>query len=227
MGNQVQVERAVTTGCDDGLALGASQRLSYVVKTACRRILETVGWLHGQGVVHRSLGSSSLLLSTYDQSASPQQLQVKAIDLGFATTAARIAPSAVASAMARGASSPLDVIPFLARADDLHALAYVLLELVLGAAASAADDGDGGGRPVDLQALKRLVEDVFAGDVCGDFREHCASEPEWAAGVELLDEAGGAGWELIQELVDCRDAKAAAASGVSCASALESRWFKE
>ena len=212
---------------------GAERARRVYVKTACKRILETVGWLHGQGIVHRSLGASSLLLNTHDQTVDASQLLVKAIDLGFATTASRISPEEVAAAMARGASSPLDVLPFLTRADDLHALTYVFLELVLGSARPPPNsDGrpgpsDADGPPTDLQSIKRLVEDVFAGDVCGEFRAYCNEEAAWAAGVALLDESNGAGWRIVQQLAECRDATSEGAEGASCQRLLQSPWFAD
>ena len=223
----------------DGRAARAER--SFFVRVVAGRILQAVGWLHAQGVVHRSLGGSSLLLSTTDQT-QPQLLSVRAIDLGFAATSATLTSDETAAAMARGATSPLDVIPFLARADDLHAVAYVILELVLGSAAepppadpppwgaaadAGADAGAGAAPPSDLQSLKRLVEDVFSGDVKGAFRSYCAEEAAWAAAVELLDEKEGAGWDVLQRLVDCRDATSEAAKGVSAAELLESPWFED
>ena len=89
----------------------------------CRACMDAVAWMHGQGVVHRSLGSDSLLLSTYDQ--QEQAPRVTITNLGFATTATRVTPEQVTAAMERGAQGPLDVIPFLTRIDDLYALAYV------------------------------------------------------------------------------------------------------
>jgi len=134
---------------------------------------------------------------------------VKCIDLGFASTAARLTSDETLAAMARGAAGPLDVIPFCTRADDLHALAYVVLELVLSASAStravsgglgglpgpsgaagsgsapsrAAGSGSAPSRPTDLQSLKRLIEDVFSGDASFAFRDYCAQEPEWLTAV--------------------------------------------
>ena len=151
-------------------------------------------------------GTSSLLLSSYDQRDYPR---VKCIDLGFASTAARLTSDETLAAMARGAAGPLDVIPFCTRADDLHALAYVVLELVLSASAStravsgglgglpgpsgaagsgsapsrAAGSGSAPSRPTDLQSLKRLIEDVFSGDASFAFRDYCAQEPEWLTAV--------------------------------------------
>jgi hypothetical protein len=230
----------------DGRAM-AKARKSFV-KTAAQRCLETVGWLHANGVVHRSLGGASLILSTYDQRVLDGRLAVKAIDLGFAATASRLQPEEVAHAMQRGARSPVDVLPFLARADDLHAMAYVLLELILGSAPSPPEprnpagvpslfglgaqgaDDSASGRPAppsaDIQSLKRLVEDVFGGDVCGEFRDYCTQETAWGAAVALLDEGDRSGWTLIQSLVACREAASHEAESVSCAQLLESEWFR-
>ena len=60
----------------------------------------------------------------------------------------------VASAMRRGASSPLSVLPQLALY-DLHALGYVLLELIVNA---LRPDPTAPGA-VEMQGLKRLVEE--------------------------------------------------------------------
>ena len=232
---------------DVGGKQARSERARFV-RAACYRCIELVAWLHGQGIAHRSLGGASLLLNTLDQRVPPGQLAVKAVDLGFAATAASVTAEETAAAMQRGARSPLDVIPFLCRADDLHALAYVLLELCLGSALPAppaADSsgipiglfGGGGGQaaadeaaranapPLDIQSLKRLVEDVFAGDVGGEFRTYCLEEPAWQGAVGLLDEADRAGWKLIQSLVECRDASSERCEGVSAAKLLESPWF--
>jgi hypothetical protein len=175
---------------DGRLALAARKKFLKVVTA---RTLQVVNWLHTNGVVHRSLGSSSLILSTYDQTL-PARLYIKAIDLGFASSASLLPAEDISQTLSRGATGPLNIIPFLAR-DDLHALAYVLLELILTSSRSpygGADSQGGTGRPTDLQSLKRIVEDLFAGDVA-QFRDYCLPEPEWALAVELLDEQARVG----------------------------------
>jgi len=176
-----------------------SKRRNFL-KSVCKETLETIGWLHGQGIVHRSLGPSSLLLSTYDQSESPR---VQCIDFGFAVTASRLSEREVASAIGRGAEGLADVIPFLMRADDLHALGYVFLELLLGASSSGVIGGPRSGPSTDIPSIKNLVEDVCEGDVRGRFRNYCYQIPEWRDAVEMLDEADLAGWDLIQAFVAC------------------------
>ena len=61
------------------------------------------------------------------------------------------------------------------------------------------------GPRLELQALKRLVEDVFEDDVLGGFREYCAEEPAYADALSFLDECDRGGWRLLQRLVDCHN----------------------
>ncbi len=106
-----------------------SNRRSYV-RSACAGALRAVASLHAKGVVHRSLGGASLLVSTLDQTDA-KNLRVKVrtlstymyalylladlpftrhqcIDLGFAATASTIDGAEVEAAMRRGATSPLE-----------------------------------------------------------------------------------------------------------------------
>jgi hypothetical protein len=65
-----------------------ARRMGFV-KLVARRCLEAVAWLHGSGIVHRSIGGSSLLLSTYDQSAPAEVVGIKLLDLGFAAVSVK------------------------------------------------------------------------------------------------------------------------------------------
>jgi len=109
------------------------------------RCLQVLAYLHGKGVVHRSLGPSSLLLSTSQQDEA-ERLTVSLIDLGFAASASSLPQEEVENAMRRGASSPLAVLPMLAL-NDLHGLGYVLLELFLASAAAQVASRGGEGVP--------------------------------------------------------------------------------
>ena len=106
---------------------------------------QVLAYLHGKGVVHRSLGPSSLLLSTSQQDEAAR-LTVRLVDLGFAASASSLPQEEVESAMRRGASSPLAVLPMLAL-NDLHGLGYVLLELFLASAAAQVGSRVGEGVP--------------------------------------------------------------------------------
>ena len=56
-------------------------------------------------------------------------------------------------------------------------------------------------------------------------RRYCSEEPAWAGAVEMLDKKDGAGWGLLQQLVDCR--KGELAGSVTARGLLEScKWFE-
>lgn len=192
------------------------------LKVLTGRSLQALSWLHAKGVAHRSIGPSSLIMSTYDQQL-PTRLFVKLIDLGFGTTASLLPPEEISAAMSRGATTPLDVLPLLQR-DDLHCLAYVLLETML---AAAGAEGEQPPPSTELQGLKRLVEDVFEGDVTTQFRAYVREEQRWGLACELLDEHEMAGWQLLQQMVDCREPASEAARRVSAQGLLESAWFND
>ena len=189
------------------------------LKVVAARALQLLEWLHGAGYAHRSIGPSSLLLSSYDQ-YQPKKLALRAVDLGFCASASMLSDDEVASAMRRGASSPLAVLPQLALY-DLHALGYVLLELIVNA---LRPDPEAPGA-VEMQGLKRLVEDVFDGDAQGAFRAYAEQEAGWEEACDLLAEKEGAGWALLQQLVDCRLPDSA--GRITSSALLESAWFKD
>mmetsp|Transcript_4582 Transcript_4582/g.9970 ORF Transcript_4582/g.9970 Transcript_4582/m.9970 type:complete len:398 (+) Transcript_4582:349-1542(+) len=207
-----------------------AERKRYL-KAVAKESLKGVAFLHGRGIVHRSLGGSSLLLNTYDH-FSANSVSVKLTDFGFASVGSQMDQEEVAKALRMGAASPLQVMSFYAL-NDLHGLGYVFLELFLSSLAFSSDGmlsikpagpGESGrGQSCELQALKRLVEDVFDDDVSTGFREYCVAEPDWAEAVAVLDEKDRAGWALLQKLVDCH--KPEAISRVTASDLLNSRWF--
>ena len=80
--------------------------------------------------------------------------------------------------------------------EDLRALAVVLLECLLSALAL------GGPSPgTAAESVQRLLGEVFGWDV-PQFQRYCQEEPDWHAAVELLSLDGGAGWRLLQQLVE-------------------------
>lgn len=195
-----------------------AQRCRFL-RVVVSRSLEALCWLHGRGVVHRSLSGSSLLLNTLDQREAGRAL-VKMTDFGFAAIASELPANEVLAAMRRADAGPLQVLSVIAL-NDLHQFGYVMLELILN---SLAEGGAEGGAAVEQAALKRLVEDVFSDDMMDGFRGYCAEDPAYAAAVGLLDEHDRAGWALLQQLIDCH--KPEAASRVSAQALLESEWLR-
>ena len=146
--------------------------------------VRAVAALHDAGLAHGSLSGSAFALDSrgQDKSLRPTNaalVRVKLQFLGFASPA----------------TAP-------AIAEDLGALGYVLLELLL--SPSLADDDDPEPPAADGDALKRLYDDIFEKDV-GALRDYVAAEPGWATAVDVLDENAGAGWDAIRLCLQAAD----------------------
>lgn len=187
-------------------------------KVVAARCLQVLAKMHQQGVVHQSLGPSSFMLSTADQNLA-DELTVSAMDLGFAVFASEeVARDEMAAAFHASRVSKLAL-------NDLQCLGYVLIEMFLKSAAAQDAPDAMVLRRTDQQGLKDLIEDAFDGDVRGQFRNYCNQEPSWKGAVQMLDAQYGAGWGLIQGLINCRKDDA---EPLSAQSLLESCvWFNE
>ncbi|KAH8065702.1 hypothetical protein JL722_79 [Aureococcus anophagefferens] len=87
--------------------------------------------------------------------------------------------------------------------DDLNALGYVLLELLL---SPALADGDLVDPPAaDQDTLKRLWDDIFDRDIA-KLRDYADAEEGWRNAVDLLDAKDGAGWDLLATALNANDA---------------------
>lgn len=167
------------------------------VRQALRSSLGALAFAHGAGVIHRSLGAASLRLTVADDRYD-KQLEVKLADFGFAQQFSGVDRDLIQRAKRYGCQDPADVVNFVT-GEDLYALGYAFLELALGTLSVKTGEGPPPAR--DLTTLKRLVEDVYGGDLRGGFREYAAEEPAWAPAVALLDQDDGAGWEAAEYLV--------------------------
>ena len=127
-----------------------------ISRAIARGSLDALAFCHERGVIHGSLGSGSVLLSTFDDRAAPRQI-VKLSDFGFAR---RVNVPAGGAAGAGDEDTPLA----LGRRGDQRALAVVLLEAVLGALARG---GPSAGTSADT--LQRLLGEVFGYSVA-EFR---------------------------------------------------------
>jgi hypothetical protein len=203
----------------------------------------SIAAVHAAGIVHRGVGPACFGVSTLDEREAAA-LRVRLDNFGFSLVAAQAAEdsvlvrrAAIARAERPGARdmtqlpSSAELAALLER-DDLRALGYSVLEVLLSVSerlcsdAPPAPGGGGGGAAApdtssaSVQAtLRRLVEDVYDGDMLR-FREYCAADSRWREAVALLDRQGGAGgtaedgrlgggWLLLGELLgDGSDAQA-------------------
>ncbi|GAB4823864.1 hypothetical protein N2152v2_010910 [Parachlorella kessleri] len=177
----------------------------HMLRCICRASLAALAYCHDRGVVHGSLGSGSILLSTFED-AEADQLIVKLDNFGFAR---RIVPAGVSPTSSMDGTEGSSVLvpqpnlgeetPLaMGQKQDLRALAIVLLECLLSSLA------EGGPSPAtSAEAIERVLGEVFQWDV-NEFRQYCANEPDWGTAAAFLDDENKAGWLLIEALVHGR-----------------------
>lgn len=169
---------------------GMSDRVR-MLRAIARGCLSALAFCHERGVTHGSLGSGSVLLSTFDD-RSAARLTAKLDNFGFGK---RVAVAEDSSQPVTALAS--DDTPFgLGQKADLRALALVLLECLLSSLARS-----GPSAATSAEAVQRLLGDVFGYSV-EEFRQYCRSEPEWEVAVALLEDREAAGWRLLEYLVE-------------------------
>jgi len=100
----------------------------YFLRNLIKECLAALTFLHERGVIHRSIGASSITLNTFDVTQG-DNLQVKLRDFGFASRAALLDDGTLRKAQEAGARSPGEMLAFVA-AEDLYAMGYALAETV-------------------------------------------------------------------------------------------------
>lgn len=176
-------------------------------------VLRCLAYAHTRGVVHGSIGPSSFLMSTFDNSGS-KDLHLVLADWGFARYVSRPAAAAAAGAASGSQPGPAgsptlypNPMPLsseddplaLGQKEDLQAAALALLEVMSCALAQDGPDGPAASG-MSGPALQRLFGEVFGWDV-RQLREHVVEEPGLEQLVEMMDDGEGAGWELLRLMV--------------------------
>ncbi|EJK61225.1 hypothetical protein THAOC_18325, partial [Thalassiosira oceanica] len=182
---------------------------------------------HEAGIVHRSLGRNSFILSSVGQdkreATSPYavvipRLRVILSDWGFSATLQEAVqekelgvrsklfgiPAVDSYENQRSNDDRIDVAAGqFAMAEDLNALGFVYLGLLFATLANPATLS-APMPPTDDDSWQRLFSDIFNKDM-GAFRDYCTNEDVWDEVVDLLDREEGAGWNLLGELLLARE----------------------
>lgn len=194
------------------------ERAKYVVQGVLKGALEAVATLHESGIAHRSIGRSSIILSSVAMdkleasspyAVTPSRLVVKLADFGFSGLFEESSLDETFRSRARAfgldvreGTSTVASTGF-AIAEDLHALGFVFLGVLLTSLAELPTETYA--MPAtDEDSLQRLLGDIFGKDM-NEFREYCEAEDVWSNVVDLLDENDGAGWELLSSLCFARE----------------------
>ena len=192
------------------------ERARYMVQGILKQMLTAVATTHDAGLLHKSLGRNSFILSSVGQdkreATSPyavvvDRLRVVLSDWGFSQ---RIQDSLkdeefVQRAQSFGIDIGYDVETAMefAKAEDLHALGFVFLALLFTTLAEPATLS-APMPPTDDDTWQRLFSTLFEKDI-DEFREYCTNEDVWDSVVELLDMEDGAGWSLLGDLLLARE----------------------
>jgi len=200
------------------------ERSKYVVKGILKGALQALATVHDAGYIHRSIGPDSILLSSIGQEKAEAysplatvipRLVVKLADFGFA---GKIKDSVKSEEFRRRAKSygiqlsyidatrtreECDIAEAYAVAEDLHAMGFVFVAVLLGSLADIPTP-EYVIPPTDEDSLQRLLADIFDKDM-GEFREYCEAEEVWEGVVELLDQDGGAGWDVLGSMCFARE----------------------
>ncbi|KAL7571000.1 hypothetical protein ACA910_002622, partial [Epithemia clementina (nom. ined.)] len=203
-------------------------RAKYIVQGIVKGAILALAEIHEEGLVHRSLGRNSIILSCKTQdkreavsvyATQTSNLLVKLADFGFSIPQTKITlddPDFATRARAfglffrQGQTPNVQIVNF-AMAEDMHALGFVVLALLLTSLAeiSSIDEPI---PPTDEDSLQRLLGEIFDKDIKEQFREYVLNEECWSNLVELLDEKDGAGWNVLDALLNAREKAAAAKS---------------
>ena len=193
------------------------ERAKYV-KAMMRGCLQGLSTIHENGFTHRSLGRNSIIISSVGQdkqeASSPLatvagRLRMKISDFGFS---GRIADSSNDEEFRRRARAfNLDIIEgssileskCFAIAEDLHALGFVFIGLLLSSLAEIPRQ-EFRMPPTDEDALQRLMSDIFDKDM-DEFRDYCENEDIWSSVVCLLDENDREGWNALEQMCFARE----------------------
>lgn len=200
-------EYAYASQSSGGILFGTNEEAALrsrcrMLRSVMRGTLQALAFCHSRSVAHGSMGSGSVLLSTYDDRRA-NDLIVKLDNFGFgrAHYACSLDLKGDDDSCEQGAAlfpgpKPLDEDHplMLAQKEDLQALGGVFLELVFSALGS-----EGPSESTSGPALQRLLVDVFSGNM-DEFRKYCEQEPDWQEAMLLLDQWNGAGWNLIRDL---------------------------
>jgi serine/threonine protein kinase len=204
------------------------KRANYVVKGIMKGAIEAVATLHDSGIAHRSIGRSSVILTSPNQdkaepssvyATEPRALSVKLADFGFSGLLEEstyddeflMRARAFGFSFRKGDNS-LAATNF-AMAEDLHALGFVFLGLLLSSLAELPRL-DYPMPATDEDTLQRLLGEIFEKDI-EQFREYVEAEEVWNNLVEFLDENDGAGWTVLETLFKAREKAAENKSSLS------------
>ncbi|CAM6127052.1 unnamed protein product [Calypogeia fissa] len=199
------------------------RRQVFIVKLL-RGAFSGLAYMHANDVLHQSLGPASIILNVMDErdvgylvpqlrdlafavdvsdqgmQGSPKQVEslesVSSVadlkDLQSKSPMATLAADLWRRAAMAGASTPREKKNF-GIADDIYAAGLLFAYVIF---ISLSEPGS-----LDGPSLQRLLENTFRLDL-STAREYFMADDRWVQAVQFLDLDDGAGWQLLQALLN-------------------------
>lgn len=170
----------------------------YFVLKLLNGAMSGLAHMHNHDRLHQSLGPSSVVLNTISEKNArylvPQLRDLAfSVDIGYSSIGAgALSDGLWRRASAAGASTPLEKRAF-GIADDIYGAGLLLAYMAFIPFCKAGI--------MDGISLQRLLENTFRLDIYAA-REYCLADDQLSEAVKLLDLGGGAGWELLQAMLN-------------------------
>ncbi|CAK9266705.1 unnamed protein product [Sphagnum jensenii] len=176
------------------------QRRRHFITKLLRGTFKGLAFMHAHGRLHQSLGPASVVINTKEE-RGVGYLMPRLRDLAFSTDACDSTLDQTVSALSEGlwrraamagARMAMERKAF-GIADDIYAGGLFLAYMVF---VPFCEMGS-----IDGPSLQRLLETTFRLDISAA-REYCEADDRWVEAVRFLDLDDGAGWQLLQAMLN-------------------------
>ncbi|CAK9869256.1 unnamed protein product [Sphagnum jensenii] len=176
------------------------QRRRHFITKLLRGTFKGLAFMHACGRLHQSLGPASVVINTKEERCVGY-LMPQLRDLAFSTDARDSTLDRTVSALSEGlwrraamagARMAMERKAF-GIADDIYAGGLFLAYMVF---VPFCEMGS-----IDGPSLQKLLETTFQLDISAA-REYCEADDRWVEAVRFLDLDDGAGWQLLQAMLN-------------------------
>ncbi|XP_059304359.1 uncharacterized protein LOC132056262 [Lycium ferocissimum] len=176
------------------------KRRRYFVIRLLHGVMRGLSYMHDNDRLHQSLGPASVVLNTVVEKDAPYlvpQLRDLAFSVDIRYSQLEDRPNILSEGLWRrasvaGASGPLEKRAF-GIADDIYEAGLLFAYLAFVPFCQAG--------VMDSISLRRLLENTFQLDLQAA-REYCSADDRLLEAVKFLDLGDGAGWELLQAMLN-------------------------
>nr|GMD56599.1 Cyclin-dependent kinase [Ipomoea batatas] len=176
------------------------KRRRYFVTKLLRGAMKGLSYMHDNETLHQSLGPASVVLNTMvekDAAYLVPRLRDLAFSVDIRYSKIEEGPQILSEGLWRrastaGAYSPMEKRAF-GIADDIYEAGLLFAYLAFIPFCEAG--------VMDSLSLRRLLENTFQLDLEA-IREYCLADDRLLEAVKFLDLGNGAGWELLQAMLD-------------------------